>query len=220
MNEFTSRALNTALQRGARYCDIRIVESRNQSVAVKDSRVEAIGDFESIGFGIRVLVGNAWGFASSAEVSSSEVDRVAALAVDIAKASALVPGERVELGPPVTSRGQYTTAIEIDPFSISLEAKLALLFAADAIMKRNSNVRVAESSVLAVRQRKTFANSEGAYAEQTIYECGGSIVATAIGDNEIQVRSYPNSYRYQGTGGWEYITSADFAGNAERVASE
>src|SRR5204862_3840631 len=26
--------------------------------------------------------------------------------------------------------------------------------------------------------------------------------------------------RYQGTGGWEYVTNADFAGNAERVAEE
>src|SRR5262249_31626836 len=158
-------------------------ESRNQSVTVKDGRVDALGDFESIGFGVRVLVGDSWGFASSAEVTPAEIDRVAALAVDIARASARVPGARVALGSPVRSTGTYVTQVEIDPFSISLESKMALLFQADAIMRRNPNVRVSECSALAVRQRKTFANSEGAFTEQTIYECGGSIVSTAIGDN-------------------------------------
>jgi TldD protein len=36
----------------------------------------------------------------------------------------------------------------------------------------------------------------------------------------VQIRSHPNSFRYQGTGGWEYVTNADFVGNAERVAEQ
>jgi len=220
MKDLLNRALNTAALRGARYSDVRIVESREQSLIVKDGRVEAIGDFESIGFGVRVLVGNAWGFASSAELSAPEVDRVAALAVEIAQASALVGGEPVELGPPVTSTGVYVTPTRIDPFAAPMESKLALLFEADAIMRRNPGVRVADSMALAARHKKSFANSEGASVDQTFYECGGSIAATAVAGNEIQVRSYPNAYRYQGAAGWEYIEDADFVGNAERVASE
>jgi TldD protein len=220
MKDLLDRALNTAAMRGARYCDVRTVESREQSIIVKDGKVESIGDFESAGFGIRVLVGNAWGFASSAEVSAEEVDRVAALAVDIAKASAMVGGEPIELGPPVTSTGVYVTPTRIEPFSISLESKLGLLLQADAVMRRNPGVRVAESMALSARHKKLFASSEGARVEQTFYECGGSIAATAVAGNEIQVRSYPNSYRYQGSAGWEYIEDADFVGNAERVASE
>ena len=220
MKDIVARALNTALNRGARYVDVRVVESRNQAASVKDGKVDSLGDYESVGFGVRVLLDNSWGFASSAEISNSEVDRVAALAVEIAKASARVPGERVDLGPAVTSTGTYTTPMKIDPFQVSLEDKLDMLFRADAGIRRNPGVKVAESSALCVRHRKTFGNSEGAYLEQTIYECGGSIVATAVSDSDIQVRSHPNSYRYQGAAGWEYILDADFEGNAERVASE
>src|SRR5262245_14618617 len=119
MKDLLKRALDTAALRGARYCDARTVESREQSITVKDGRVEAIGDFESAGFGVRVLVGNAWGFASSADTSAEEVDRVAALAVEIAKASAIVGGEPVELGPPVTSAGVYSTPTRINPFAVS-----------------------------------------------------------------------------------------------------
>src|SRR5262245_51084135 len=220
MKDFADRAINTATVKGARYCDVRIIEGRNQSIVVKDGRVDSSGEFESVGFGVRVLVGDAWGFASSAVISGPEVDRVSALAVEIAEASGTVAGEPVHLGPPVTSTGEYTTPIQIDPFSVSLEQKLSLLLRADAIMRRGSDITVSECSALSVRQRKTFANSEGAFIQQTIYECGGSIVATAVRGNEIQIRSYPNSYRNQGTAGWEYIQNADFVGNAERVASE
>ena len=60
MKEFTSRALNLAQIEGARYADIRIVNSRHQMAGVKDGHVDGIGDQDSQGFGVRVLVGNSW----------------------------------------------------------------------------------------------------------------------------------------------------------------
>jgi TldD protein len=220
MKDFATRAISTASMLGARYADVRIIVSRNQSITVKNGKVEALNDFESIGFGVRVLVGDAWGFASSAEISAPEVDRVTALAIETARASAMVPGQPVNLGMPVTSTGRFVTHVQIDPFSVSLESKLALLLDADSKIRNNPGVKVSEGSVLAIRRDKIFANSEGAYVEQTIFETGGSISATAVQGNEIQVRSYPHSFRQQGTGGWEYITDADFPGNAERIATE
>jgi len=220
VKELAQQAMETAQRRGARYADVRMIESRTQTAGVKDGKVDSLGDFESVGFGVRVLVGNAWGFASSADVSRDEVDRVTALAVDIAKASALVPGKPVDLGPPVRSTGTYVTPIQIDPFSVSIEAKLGMLMDADAIMRRNPGVKVSEGRVTSIRHRKTFANTEGALLQQTIFECGGAIGATAVSEKDIQVRSYPDAFRCQGTGGWEYIANARFADHAERVASE
>src|SRR5690242_5829193 len=123
MNEFASHALNVATALGARYADIRIIDRREQVVSVKNGNVDGIGDQYSQGFGVRVLVGDSWGFASSAYLDKAEIERVARLAVNIAKASAHVPGERVDLGPPVTSIGIYNTPVAIDPFTISLEQK-------------------------------------------------------------------------------------------------
>src|SRR5438309_9294602 len=120
MKEFISHALDVAKAKGARYADIRIIDHREQVVTVKNGNVDGIGDQYSQGFGIRVLVGNSWGFAASAYLAKTEIERVANLAVKIARASASVPGEKVDLGSAVKSAGQYTTPIEIDPFSISL----------------------------------------------------------------------------------------------------
>jgi TldD protein len=216
-----SRALDLAQSNGAQYADIRVVENRTESIHVKNGVAESVNFSDSMGFGVRVLLDGAWGFSSSHLVSPDEIDRVSRQAVEIARASALVRGEKVDLGPPVASRGTYVTPVEIDPFTISLEERLGVLLTADAEMSRLANVRVRQSNLVIIRERKWFANTESAFTEQTIIETGGGIVATAVGDREVQSRSYPNSFgRQQVTGGWEAVLQWDLAGNAERIASE
>ena len=219
MDTLSARALETARLRGAQYADVRIVHSQDEDISVKNGVVENMLTNESLGFGVRVLVDDAWGFASSRDMTSAEVDRIVDLAVKIAKASALVRGDPVKLGPSVTSKGTYTTPIQIDPFTISIEDKLNLLLQADTNMARVEGVSVRNGHLTFIKEHKSFANSEGADTEQTIYEAGGGIIATAVGGNEVQRRSYP-SIRAQGTAGWEYILAMDLPGNAERIASE
>jgi TldD protein len=237
LDTLSSRALETAKLKGAQYADIRVVHATDQSLSVKNGVVDGLSSSESLGFGVRVLVDGAWGFASSRELTAAEVDKVTDLAVKIAKASALVRGDPVRLGPPVTSRGAYTTPIQIDPFTIPIEDKLALLMQADAAMGRvkpalphggasrsgaEGDVRVRSGNMVFIKEHKTFANSEGADTEQTIYEAGAAIGATAVGgpSGEVQRRSYPDAFRQQGTAGWEYVLAMDLPGNAERIATE
>jgi TldD protein len=221
LKDIMNRALNLAHLRGAQYADIRIVHNRTQTISVRDGIVESVDDAETEGFGVRILVNDAWGFASSRDLSPSEVDRVTAQALEIARASALVSGGKVDLGPAVTSQGVYATPFQVDPFGVSLEDKLALLTKADAEMGSVSGIRTRRSNLSLVREHKFFANTEGAFTEQTILETGGGIQATAVGNGEIQIRSYPNSFgRQQVTGGWEELLKWDLPGNGVRVASE
>jgi len=221
MDDLVSRALDLAELQGAGYADIRIVRTSQERISVRSGVVDTLSFDESLGFGVRVLVNGCWGFASSHDITSKEVDRVTALAVNIAKASATLSKGAVNLGPPVTSRGTYTTPIEEDPFTISTDHKLALLMDADQRMASVKGIRSRQGNLIFIKEEKTFANSEGAHVEQTVYEAGGGISANAVGNNEIQRRSYPQSMgRQQGCAGWEYITAMDLPGNAERVATE
>jgi TldD protein len=216
-------ALDTARARGATYADVRIVERREQHVRVKNGVVEALSESDDRGFGVRVIAKGAWGFASSASLDREAIEQTAALAVEIARASALAQQASVDIGPPVTSTGTYRTPVAIDPFSVSAAKKVDLLLAADRVMRRVEGVKVATGTLVSWRERKTFANTEGAFTEQEIIETGGGIVALAVDEDagEVQQRSYPNSFgRDQRTLGWEYIEQVDLPGNAERVASE
>ena len=221
MRDLTDRALNTAQVLGASYADVRVVRRQVQTITVKNGRVEGLSTSESQGFGVRVVVDGAWGFASSFKLQAEEADRIAGLAVRIAKASSLVKGEDVNLGPPVATRGQYRTHVLEDPFAVPLEDKIGHLLAASEAMGRVKGISVNEASFEAFRDFKVFANSEGAYVEQEITETGGGIEATAIGNDDMQKRSYPNSFgRHQGTAGYEFFTAMDLAGNAQRIADE
>jgi len=221
LRELTHLALNTAAARGATYADVRVVRRRTQQIATRNGVVSTLSDSETMGFGIRVIANGAWGFSSSARLDRAEVERVAAEAVEIARASAAVARAPVELGPPEAHVDTYRTPYEIDPFAVPTEEKLALLLAADEAMRRVPGARVVQGSLVSWRENKVFASSEGAYIEQEITECGGGIAAYAVGDGEIQQRSYPNSFaRDQRTGGWEIILAMDLPGNGEQVASE
>ena len=220
LDDFLSRALNLASVQGASYCDVRLVETNQERFVVRSGAVETLSNDESQGIGVRVLVSGCWGFASTNIVAPDEIDRITNVAVEIAKASAQSSTGQVSLGPPVTSQGVYTTPIRVNPFTISLEDKLGLLLEADARMGSVKGISARTGNLIFIKEHKIFANSEGAHVEQTIYEAGGGIMATARGNGEIQRRSYPQSMRQQGCAGWEFVDSMDLAGNAERIASE
>ncbi len=216
-----THALDFAELRGAQYADIRVVDAQTETISLKNGVVQQLDYTDTIGFGVRVLVNGAWGFAASRELTPAEVERVTAQAFEIAKASALTSGGKVDLGPAVTSTGSYTTPYQIDPFSVSLEDKLNLLLAADAELASVEGPRIRTADMRFWRTKKYFANTEGAYTEQTIVEAGGGISATAVAQGEVQVRSYPNSFRGQfSTGGYEIVLNLDLVGNAQRVAAE
>ena len=60
MPELTDRALDTAVQRGASFADVRQTRRAEESFAIESGRVEGVSFGESEGFGVRVLVDGAW----------------------------------------------------------------------------------------------------------------------------------------------------------------
>ncbi len=222
MKSLTDRVLNIAESLGASYADVRIVDRTEQTISTKNGVVATVSQDQDLGFGVRVIRDGAWGFASSARLTIEEIDRVTALAVSIARASALVQRNGVvDIGSPVLHVDQYRTPVATDPFSVPLEKKIEILLQADAEMRRVQGIRVAQGNIACLRENKIFASSEGSYIDQEIIETGCGIVATAVGEGEIQKRSYPNAFgRHQMTRGWEFVEEMDLPGHGERIASE
>jgi TldD protein len=223
MKDLTGRALNLAQVRGASYADVRIVERVTQHIAVKNGRVEALEQDESLGFGVRVIVNGAWGFASGSRLEGQEIERVVLQAIAIAKASALAKTRDVNIGAAVVSKGVYETPIRINPFTISLDEKIGLLMKADAEMRRVKGVKVARGELAFVRENKEFASTEGSSIKQEIVECGCGIVAMATDpqSGEVQVRSYPNAGgRHQQARGYEFILEQKLPENAGPIGEQ
>ncbi len=222
MKELTQKALDVLKELGASYGDIRIVETRTQTIRTKNGNVDALSSSRSKGFGIRALYDGAWGFSSSSTLTEDEVVKVAREAVEIAKASATVKRDKdVVLSPvkPVVSR--WTSPVKIDPFSVKTEDKVALLLEADKLMADRKEVKVRIGSMACQREDKIFASTEGSYIEQTKVETGAGIEATAADRGELQRRSYPTSFGGNwATAGYEIVEKMKLLDHAERVSRE
>ncbi|HUG48894.1 MAG TPA: TldD/PmbA family protein [Candidatus Limnocylindria bacterium] len=220
MRELAQLALDTAVQRGASYADVRLVRRADESISVKSARVEGVAINESEGFGVRVLVDGAWGFASSNLLSSAEASDVAAQAVRIGRASARALREPVVLDDRPVAQGRYETSLAEDPFELPIDRKIADLLEADERMSRVPGIAFSEAGYNAQREWKTFAASDGSCTEQVITHVGASIEAHAVDGDELQRRSYPDAGGGYQAAGYEYIRGLDLAGHAEETATE
>jgi TldD protein len=193
----------------------------SESLSVRTGRVDALASTESIGIGIRAIAGGAWGFAATATLTDDAIADCAKQAVAIARASTMTSHAPVKLAPVPVVRDTWTGVSEIDPFTISLEEKLALLLAADELLRVPEAVTVSGSWLTFLKVRKLFGSTEGSLIEQSYVETGGGITAYALGDGEVLPRSYPNSQGGQTVqGGWESILALDFVAHAPRLAEE
>ena len=107
---------------------------------------------ESEGFGVRVLVDGAWGFAASHILTTAEADRVAGEAVRIARASATALRDPAILADRPPAKGRYETPVVEDPFAVPLERKIADLLAADQAAARVKGIAYTESMYAAQRE--------------------------------------------------------------------
>jgi TldD protein len=221
MQDLIDRALDAAERSGATYADIRLVERENESLTVKNGALESAEAQRTAGFGVRLMLDGAWGFASSALLEPGEAERVAREAAEVARASATARRQPARLDDTPPARGRYATPLIEDPFAVSLDEKLGILLEADREMGSVPGVTIRESGIEWARERKTFASSEGALTEQEFVEVGGGIEATAVDEHEVQLRSYPQGSGGQlVTGGFEAVRALDLVGNARRIAEE
>jgi len=221
MKHIADWALNISNQRGASYADARVVDDRSRALATKNGNISHASDGESLGIGIRVLADGAWGFAASDDLSRAVVEGTAARAVAIAKASARVKQQDVRLAPEEPATAEWATPYQIEPFTISVEQNIDLLFKIDSELRSVAGVTMAETNMNFRREEQWFLSSEGTNIHQTKYSTGAGYAAHAFAGSEIQKRSYPTSYGGQWQNkGYELIHELKLVENARRIGEE
>ena len=221
MKHIANWALNTAAVRGANYADVRVIAQRSRALTTKNGKVGSASDVESIGMNVRVIVDGAWGFAACAELGRGAVEATAAQAVAIARASAKVKRESVKLAAEKPAVAEWNTPYKIDPFSVSVDQNIELLLKIDAELRSVAGITLAEANLNFNREEQWFVSSEGADIHQTKLSTGTGYAAYAFAGNEIQKRSYPNSYGGQWQNkGYELIEELKLVESARRIAEE
>jgi len=221
MQDWATRAIDTAKRRGASYADARVMDIRQRDISTKNGEVGTLVESESLGIGIRVIASGAWGFASTDRLTHEGIDSCAAEAVAIAKASALAKHADVALAPENPYVDTWQNPFVKDPFRIPVERQIEVLLAADKEMRRAKGVTLAEGSMTFRKIDQLFVSTIGSVIHQIKMQSGAGIVATSFAGSEIQKRSYPNSFGGQhALEGYELIEALDLVGNAGRTGEE
>jgi TldD protein len=206
--ELADVALNTAKSKGASYADIRIGRYFTQAIVTRENRVQNVGNSESYGVGVRVIVNGCWGFAATNNVTKEGVAKTAENAVAVAKANSKIGGKPVELAP---QKGygevSWKTPIEKNAFEVPVKEKVELLLAVNgAAMAGGANF--VNSRMLAINEQKYFASTDGSYIDQDIHRLYPSFDVTKIDETLGGFESRASLSSPVGMG-YEYLTPSE-----------
>src|SRR5208283_203417 len=172
MKDFAAWALDTAVVRGATYAEVRVLDTRQRYLSTKNGQPSQVRESQSLGLGIRVIAGGGWGFAATDTLTHADVDRAAALAVEIAKASALTKKHDVELVPEQKIVDHWAAPCRIDPFSVSVSSCLDLLIRINVALGKVKGVTLAEGAMDFRRVEQLFLSSIGSEIYQLKTQTG------------------------------------------------
>lgn len=220
MFDYAEAAVSGALEAGAVYADARVVLTRTETIDVLNQNVESVDHNETIGVGVRALIGSSWGFYATADLTMSAARDAGAMAASIARASAQVPGAPLDLADVPITQATWETPFVEDPFAVPLSEKVDLLIGVSATMQEVPGIALARGDLGFFDTNKWLVSSQGHRIHQHLVESGGGFDATAVGESETQRRSYPQSFGQYETGGYEVIRRWDFPANAARIAEE
>ncbi|MGH7935951.1 MAG: PmbA/TldA family metallopeptidase, partial [Chthoniobacterales bacterium] len=221
MREIADWVLNLCNANGVQYAEARIVDERQRALGTKNGKIGSASDSESLGLGVRVLTNGAWGFAATEDLTRAGVETAAALALEIARASAQVKQQDVRLAPEKAYQDDWSSPCAIDPFGISIEENLDLLLKIDAELRSVAGVTLAETNLNFRRYEQWFYNSDGSDIHQLRYSTGAGYAALAFESTEIMKRSFPNSFGGQWQDkGYELVHELKLLENARRIGEE
>ena len=216
--EVADAALKAAAGLGATYADIRINRYRRESISTREQQVQNVSRSMSYGFGLRVLVNGAWGFAASNVVEPAAARAAAEQAVAIAKANAMLATRKVTLAEADPVVATWTSAFKKDPFEVPLEDKIAFL------LKLNKTALVpgvsfVTSQILFADEQKYFASSEGSRITQRLIRTYPQFQTTATDRASGDFQSRPVVDRAKLLG-YEYVEEYPWLADAEKAGHE
>jgi TldD protein len=208
-------ALSRAAELGATHADFRVERIRSQVMRLRDEHLQTAIDDEDLGLAVRVVHDGTWGFAATSVLTPESARRTAELAIDVARVCRPANIEPVELADePVYADVQWTSAYDVDPFTVEDREKEALLRDYSGRLLASDGIDHADATLQAVLENKYYADSHGTSTTQQRVRIGPQFTAVSIhrdsgGFDEMRTVAPPAGR------GWEYLTGVGWDWDAE-----
>jgi TldD protein len=206
-------ALSRARDLGAEHADFRLERIRRQTVRLSDAQLETAADADDLGFAVRVVKDGTWGFAAGIDLTPDAAARVAEQAIEVAKVAAAINRERIELAAePAHGEQVWVSSYEIDPFTVPIGDKVALLSDWSRRLLADGRVAHADASLLQVKENKFYADAAGTVTTQQRVRVAPVVNAVGVHEGAFDtMRSLaPPAGR-----GYEYLTGPTWDWDAE-----
>src|SRR6476646_2554811 len=210
LSALADAALTRATDLGCEHADVRVERIRTQVINLRDARPESFTDGEDLGLAVRVVHEGTWGFAAGVVLTAAEAVRLAEEAVAVAKISAAINSDRVELAPePVYADAMWVSDYEIDPFGVPDSEKSALLIELSEQLMAADGVEHVQSSCMHVKEQKYYGDTAGTRTRQQRVRIHPEFTALTVDRATGQFESMRTLAPPVGKG-WEYLTGADW----------
>ena len=207
-------ALSTAAAAGATWCDVRISQETHRFVDLRDGAVESASTQSSLGIGVRVIHGGAWGFASSTAVTPESAAEAARRAVAAATATAALVRQPVELADEPTHEGTWVLPYEIDPTTVADAEVIELLGRWSQRLAAAAGVDHTSASFQGAKEQIFYADCAGTRTVQQRVRCHPGAAAVAVTDDgftDMATIAPPRAL------GWEYALAAHWDEQIEEL---
>lgn len=206
--------LDGARKLGASYADVRVETVQETRIGLQDGEVEGLTEGAETGFALRVLVGGAWGFASSNDLSPASWSGALDRAIGLAQASARTAKHKVRLADAPTLRKSVDWKPKKDPRKVASEDKLDLLRRMEGEVRAVDGIANIQTAYSDATVRKAFRSTEGTDLKWSLVRSVAQAHFTAKRGGQLAGRSS----RVGATKGWELFADEDPAAKAVKAA--
>ena len=181
LDALRSAALSRAEELGCRHAEIRVELLRDQHLAMRDGAVEGTSDDLELGMGVRVVHGDALGYAATVELHAGAARELVDQAVALASVTSAAGSAPVELAPePSHGESTWEAPYRRDPTTVPLAERVALLEAWSRRLLGAPGIDHVTASLHAVAEEKHFADLAGTITTQRRVRVHPSVEALAL----------------------------------------
>lgn len=201
------------------FCSLRFVQTRSESLSVRQNIVQPVSTSEDAGAMITVIDDGGMGYAGTSDLTETGLRRAAEYALAWARRSAgrsVTDFSRISFPRPA---GEYTTPTQSPWDESPLKEKLDLLRAQCERLRTDDRIVDWEASLWYTESDHLFLTSDGGRARQVFSSLVPMLSATANAGTETQTRTFAGR-GYCRQGGMEILDQTGFHHAAPRIAAE
>jgi len=168
LRDLLEAVVGKGLKAGASFCEARFFEERSSNISTENGVAKALGSGIVQGVGVRVIVNDRWGFASTNVPTRRSVESTLVDAIGGAKSIATQHGEEAKIVEAKPMVDTVTHKVKISPEDVDAEEKVKKMLEIDKTAKTYSD-RIKDTFVnyRDVLTKVTVCNSYGTSIEET-----------------------------------------------------